>query len=691
MTNSTLIPRVTTFYPSKIIHILIYPFLTGFLLDLPWINQTIVAIAFVLATLLVGDFVEALVALWQATAVAGVIMLIVDYFSTTGINPNSAALSIPLTWCAVLILRRSHLGINKSFHKLTASDVIGSSLVLFCSTSVPRGRLENFGFLAAEDNERWLTSVIAVIRGEALTFGAGFDSYSVQYFTKFVLNGFLYLLGINISDVPERSLLSINVLANAWIFALVTALLLSIRVTVRLLAYLQPDSRNRLPLFVVGLMAILFFRASHDAGHYPQYLLNIVILVFMVSIIDLRPGDNISTKVKNGIVLFTISLSVVGSYNPWLPISLVCLFLTANSLVRGTILRRLFRSSKLPYFLFVCFGVGLFALKNFSKKYGGLDEGGAVWAVPLEAVWLVAAIASIGAIELIHQKIATLESSSSDGDRSRNWVPKIIPLLSLATLIILYALGIERNQFITVASVLVVGLVFHRQAINGLRRSFRILYSSQEFDAVTMLGLFSFLYALVIYAMSRFVGPLYEPMYAANKSMLAVFGQFSFLPYILISVKNQKFEMRLIQMKFATIALTFIIVLGVSPYVRYRSVQIEWWQEPALKSIADYPDAVVVCVNQEWISPNFQVYNCNRYLQTLTSFEYPASGFRYLAWYQPDEFEKISDWFGGSKVRARPFTAETRVIVLCQGELSPETKQIFKDVASEMIEYRIVK
>ena len=96
-------------------------------------------------------------------------------------------------------------------------------------------------------------------------------------------------------------------------------------------------------------------------------------------------------------------------------------------------------------------------------------------------------------------------------------------------------------------------------------------------------------------------------------------------------------------------------------------------------------------MNQEWISPNFEVYNCNRYLQTLTSFEYPASGFRYLAWYQPDEFEKISDWFGGSKVRARPFTAETRVIVLCQGELSPETKQIFKDVASEMIEYRIVK
>lgn len=691
MTNSTLMRGVTTFSLSKIIHVLIYPFLTGFLLDLPWINRTIVVIAFVLATLLVGDFVEALVALWQATAVAGVFLLIIDYFSTTGVNPTYAALSIPFVWFAVLILRRLQFGIKKFDHKLTASEVVGLSLILFCSTSVPRGRIENFGFLAAEDNERWLTSVIAVIRGGALTFGAGFDSYSVQYFTKFVLNGFLYLSGRNISAVSEGSLLSINVLANAWIFALVTALLLSIRITVRLLAYLQPVSRNRFPLFVVGLLTILFFRASHDAGHYPQYLLNIVILVFMVSIIDLHPGDNISIKVKNGIVLFAISSSVVGSYNPWLPISFVCLFLTANSFVRGTILRRIFRSSKLPLLLLVCFAIGLFAFKNLAKKYGGLDDGGGVWAIPLEAVWIVAIIVSIGVLEMIYKRVATQESFYGDGDRSGKWFQKFFTMSSFAILVILYFFGIERNQFITVASVLLVGLVFHRQSSNDLRRSFRVLYNNIEFDAIMLLGLGSFLYALLIYAMSRFVGPLYEPMYAANKSMLAVFGQFAWLPYVLISVKNQKFEVRFIQLKTAIIALTFIVVLGVSPYVQYRSVQTEWWQQPALKSIADYPDAIVVCVNHDWRLPNFEVYNCNRYLQTLTSFEYPASGFRYLAWYQRDEYEKISDWFGGSKGRARSFTTETRVIVLSHGELNSESKQIFDGVATEMIEYRIIK
>ena len=50
----------------KFLHYFVYPFLTGFLLDLPWPNQLVISLAFVIASALVREFIEALLSLWQA-------------------------------------------------------------------------------------------------------------------------------------------------------------------------------------------------------------------------------------------------------------------------------------------------------------------------------------------------------------------------------------------------------------------------------------------------------------------------------------------------------------------------------------------------------------------------------------------------------------------------------------------------
>ena len=50
----------------KFLHYFVYPFLTGFLLDLSWPNQLVISASFAFVVFLVGNFPDALLLLWQA-------------------------------------------------------------------------------------------------------------------------------------------------------------------------------------------------------------------------------------------------------------------------------------------------------------------------------------------------------------------------------------------------------------------------------------------------------------------------------------------------------------------------------------------------------------------------------------------------------------------------------------------------
>ena len=51
-------------------HHIIFPLLTGFLFDLPWGNQVLISLVLVGAVFIVGDFSEALLALWHALTIS---------------------------------------------------------------------------------------------------------------------------------------------------------------------------------------------------------------------------------------------------------------------------------------------------------------------------------------------------------------------------------------------------------------------------------------------------------------------------------------------------------------------------------------------------------------------------------------------------------------------------------------------
>ena len=668
---------------SKFLHFAVFPMLTGFMLDLPWTTQALVSFAFACASLFVGDFVEALLTLWQAVAVSGVVFLIIDIVLGPGVNPLLAALSILVSWIFIILMKFSRGSpVDEKRRHITTSDFIGVLLLCFTTIKAPHGKLEAFGFLAVEDNERWLTSIIKVLRGDELSLNSSFDSYSVQYFTKFFLNGFLFLSRLSF-EFPQSSLLSIEVLSNAWSFALITFILLTLRVASKTLKVVAHNENSLFLLLAVGIQSVLFFRASHDFGHFPQYLLNVTVLAFVTSIIDWNFLCSRVSKIFNGLILVSISFSIVGSYNPWLPISISCLFITANLFLKDTFFRRLLRSRKLPAVLIVSLLIGIFVFSRLSNKYSGLDDGGGVWSIPMEGVWFVWLVFLMCFAKYIRMKFAKSTVSRVQQFVDDEVFSKKYTLVAIATAVIWFA-DFPRNQEISLALVLLLGVTTNRFALEHLFQNIKTLADRIEFDGVLILGFVSFSFAFLIYSLSRFVGPIYEPMYAANKSMLTVFGQFSWLPLILIISRNQQIKRSALRARELVTAFLFAVVIGIFPYFKYNEIKHEWWLNPVVTAVGQHPDAIVVCVNSDWRLPSYDVYTCNRYLQTLTSIGEPASAFRYLAWYRPGNYEIISDWFEG------PFKSfkNMKVIVLSRGYLTEETRQIFKHVKSNNIEFR---
>jgi hypothetical protein len=674
---------------SKLLHAIVYPCLFGLLMNLPWLNQVLIALTFSFATLMVGNFVDALIALWQALAYSGLFLLIISLIRDTGIKQFVAASVVLVIWFAILTFKRCHLYLK---HELKANNIFVEMTVLviliFSWFKVPRDLRQSFGFLSAEDNAGWVKVVSDIASVDGLSLRSGFDLASVQYFVKVVLN-FLIHLGTNGAPLSgEIGARALGVISNAWVFVFVSSLFFVLRVSSELLNHVRTSFNSVLIISAVGLQSVLYFRASQYVGHFSQYLTNCVILIFMIQIIDLKLENRLILKVFVGISSLIFSVAVVGSYNPWMPVSIICVALVFNSFFGDPITRKIFKGRFiLPTFLFVLV-ISPLIWRAGSSRASGLDDGGAVHQIPQEGVIVLLGISSLILFRIFWDRLTNyFEKSSKSQNRKYDWIQATI-YMSLSALVAGVLLKIELNQFITLCLICIVALLFTRNGATSVYENFKIFGKNSELDSVFLLGFASFAYALVVYFMSRYIGPVFEPRYAANKSMFMVFGQFSWLILILLGV-NQSLSKNFDRI-FRTLVVIacFFVISGITPYFSRDPFQPKWWQQPVIKALDDDPNAVIVCINPDWRSVDYEVYTCNRFLQTLTKFEYPASGFRYLAWYQPDEFVKISDWFAGKSKRAREFNSETRVIVISQAELSAETRTIFSSVDSNMIEYR---
>lgn len=291
--------------------------------------------------------------------------------------------------CLLLVHReKSETRQDQGLHRQSECSILGLTLVSFYWI-VPRGRVENFGFLKGEDNQAWLMPIVKILRGGGLRLVTSLDTRELQYFLKFMLNG-TTALSSNMSSLGNESLLlSLNIVSNAYVFMLISSIFLTIQIVRLVFQRFQLVFISYLFLISLVVQAFLFFRASQSAGHFSQLLLNCAVLSLVISLIQLASSSQKTHRIFHIIVCTSLSWALVGSYNPWIPISLVSLVLVFNASWQISPLRRLLKSKFLPLCLLVLIGSGSFAFRFLSKRYSGLDEGGGVWAVPLEAVWLI--------------------------------------------------------------------------------------------------------------------------------------------------------------------------------------------------------------------------------------------------------------------------------------------------------------
>ena len=675
----------------KILHLCVFPVLIGFSLDLPWLGQFLISIAIAGAVIIVGDFVDALICLWQAIAVAGLFFVLLDYATDIELHQTICAFSIPVVWILVLTFKR-HCAGGVATYKLKniQTEIVGITSMAWLFFVVPRGQLKNLSFLAkGEDSALYMWSSSGLLRGQKFNLATGFGASSYLYFYTFLNNGFLYLSRRFAGSDSGSLLISLNVLANAWVFVLMSTILFSIRITF-LLKQRISNGTPKFGLFVViSISAFLYFRASQDVGHFTQYLLSCGTLVFLLTLIDASRESQFLRKL--GFVLLTLAtaIALVGSYGPWLPMSLIGIALAINTAFPHSLIRLWFNSR---YWLAM---VSIFVVSwilMLKKLYASsnLEMGGGVAVVPLEAIWLVAALSvSLLASLFLSRFKKTFSFCDVDSTAATKMISVVI---FLSAIIISFALIVQTsfNQLVTLSFVVLTGLIFRPSSLKNLIIKFRAITAHHEFDGVFIMALATFLYGFSIYALSRFIGPIYEPMYAGNKSMFAVFGQYSWL-LILLFLNGDRLWSRVNRIiRNLTIAVAMLIVLGQFNFIRYDEVQTQWWHAPFLEATIEDPDALIACVNPI-LTIDYEAYKCNHFVSTLTKINNKAVLFGRLALGDSGVNNLIRDWSNDeSPKNVLNFDDKTRVVVLSQADLNADALSMFDGVSKNMIVFRVV-
>ena len=672
------------------LHYFVYPFLTGFLLDLPWVHQLLISLAFVIASALVRDFIDALLSLWQAIAVAGLFFVLVDYATDMALNQTICALSIPLMWICILAFRRKFLAVGDSvLQNRLQAEIVGFFSIALLFLVVPRGQLQNLSFLAkGEDSAQYLMASTTLLRGQEFQLATGFGASSFLFFYNFLNNGFLNLSQLTADRGVNSLLISLNVLSNAWVFVLISSILFSLRIISLIRQRVSIESSDLGLYILTAVSSFLFFRASHDVGHFTQYLLNCAVLVFLISLITSSQESRSLPKLCCLVLTFATAVCLVGSYGPWLPMSIVGIALAINAFFDRSLIRVVFNSKYffVAVLLFV-FGWTLMLRKLYASS--NLEMGGGVAVIPLEAVWLVFVLSFILLGTLFVRRFRkSITSHEKDSKVDKKMTVVVFTTATLMSIAILDRTSF--NQLTTLSFFVLIGLCLSPWSVFKSIQDFDSITTHKEFDGVFVLAATTFLYGLCIYLLSRFIGPIYDPMYAANKSMFAVFGQFSWLMMFLIFGGSKSLSRIGGITREVTLIASLLIVLGLSNFTRYDETQEQWWHEASLSALNENPETLIACVNPV-LTRDYESYKCNRFMNTLTSYGYAASSFMGLSLGDTPVKITLSDWFNGNGPKnGVKFEEDTRVVVLSQDNLGAGALPIFEGVPKNMIIFQVI-
>ena len=662
----------------KILNIVFLPIALSLAFDVSIINRVCIAIVFLAGGYRCGSVSIFILRFWQGLCLSSLIGLLLWKLNDQLITP---VVAFGLFLICVLFLQSNKDFIRSPLVKASKNnnvrDIVGLLSVLIIAFQAPRGKQAHLRYLIAEDNEGWLRTPLSTLRTNNLDLQIVFDTTSIQYFIKFTLNSFLFIFKPIFSTAISDVAITVNVVSNAWILLAISAVLLTLLIFEDFVVCLSQKSPPFIVFFAVSVISFAFFRASLLNGHYAQLLLNVVVYSFIITIVELSRIETARWRRIQIIVAMSIGAAMVGSYNPWIGISAGAIFVVFDLIFRPTLLSRLFSyklSLLLVPFLFLAFW---FAYTSLSKRYGMLDDGGGVWVLNNEPIWvfvfLIVSIVFVIVSNLVISRRPEIGLTENRLSTSKLWY--FLPFAAFLFSFILIPREFDRYQWLSL--LLLVPLFLFAILSGEIKRSTKVLLADSSYTSVLFLGAGSFVFVIYVWLASRFVGPVFEPMYAAHKSLLAFVGQFFWLPIaflVLIDVSDNKF-VRWTKDGFVVVLLT--LSFGIFPIIRnssdlapvdaVRNLGGDWWIEPTLAAHDRDNQALVVCVNGDASVDAFSVYNCNRFSSTLSLEGEVANSFRGVAWNNPDSYLRIPDIL-------RSIDSSRRIVVLVNGQMTEETR-----------------
>lgn len=597
---------------NRFVQILFFPLLTAFLFDIPLLNKLLVSLALSLATFIAQDFVEALVKLWQATAITALIFLFVNIGFGVLMNQLCTAVPILFIWFLLLMVSRAQEVVEDSKIFPLWPNLL---IFVYLYRLVPRGLYENLAFTYHIDNTKTLGSLRETIQTNQISINllGSTDTNALAYFIKFVVN-MVTIFGKTVRNAD--ALQAINALSNSWMLLTLSYLVIGASFVQWFIKLLNVRSQTIVQAF--GLLSMLWgFKISHSAGYFPLMLLNTVVIVFLFSFKDFVPLTMFQ-KVKYLIVGVSLSCAMFGSWQPWLPVACLSILVILYKILGRALLIRTFRRSIILYPMVVATAfigwIYLFPkLTQIDLESSGRDH------FPTESLFFIAVI-SLVLISSLFGKSST--GSLSDSVSSIRFEQRGFLLWPFVALFFGLVFNLPQNQSETVWFVLAIGLVFNRYSVRCIKTSIKPLLNKEAYDAPILFCLLSFGFVLLIFTLSRFIGPVYEPMYAADKSAVAFYSQFFWLPLVVIG-SLEVFDRRANSRSRMAISLT-VICLGLQiPFaVLYSPVQSKWWHRPIVDSLTQNPNRPIVCSNSSEFLPENEVWVCTRFMDVLTDDEF---------------------------------------------------------------------
>ena len=662
----------------QFLNFLAIPFAISFTFDLTLQRHFFLLFVLVVGSALSNGAAAFLVTCWQALCFAGLVSLVISICVPRLFNPNVGMLLFVIALCLLVFYKRNSFSGNKVCQSVDLKrDLVALLFISIMSRFFPHGDRSKFAFILAEDNEGWIRAPLNLFRNNQVDLSPSLGTTSIQYFVNFSLSSFARLFGDSTDPSNSDQAKAIHIAATSWTFLWITGILLVLFVTCDFSTRVIGRKSSALLYLVVGVFQVGYFRAALLNGHYAQFLLNVVVFSFIISLIEMVAVRNQKRPWGRALIALPVALAMVGSYNPWIAISFGSLFLILNDFFSKSLLARAIRSKYLPVIGLFAVGGLLIVYLQLSSRYGMLDDGGGIWVVGSESLWVGGIISVVLSIFLLPQStLPKLIVSQTNMQRELTF-NDFFAMYTVAVGFFLVSVDPNSRQWLSL--LLLVGMFATRQFFGQLGRTVSSIKADRTYSPVLLLCSGTYLFILYVWLASRFVGPVFEPMYAAHKSLLAFTGQFYWIAICLLFTETNQAR-QVTRLRNVVVGLLLLMAAGLFPIVRGDRTEApidvvsnlggDWWVSPALQSYAADQDAFIACVNGDWIVDDISVYNCNRFSSSLSVDGELANSFRYLAWKQKETYPALKDQIGS-------ISSTRNVVVISNGVMTPETRALF--------------